>query len=231
MGKGRKLHTECLDVHSPSFQIANIVATPPSTRKFSAQTMQTIEKPFDLRLWTVKEYHQMAASGIFHPEERVELIAGQIIKMSAKGTAHSSSVGRIDKLLQNLLAQLAWIRKEDPIQLDDASEPEPDIAVVRIDPLDYADHHPTPSEVYLMIEVADSSFKYDREIKGKVYAQSGIADYWVLDVNDRKLHVFREPSSEGYQSEVIFSEDASCSPLQFPTSAIALQDILPRAIV
>lgn len=193
--------------------------------------MQTTQAPFTLRLWTVKEYHQMAAAGIFHPEERVELIAGQIIRMSAKGTAHTAAVGRIDKLLQNRLGEQAWIRKEDPIQLDDFSEPEPDIAVVRIDPLDYADHHPTTSEVYLIIEVAGSSFKYDCETKGKGYAQSGIADYWVLDVNNRKLHVFREPNQEGYQSEVILLEDASVSPLQFPTLAIALANILPPVIV
>ena len=195
------------------------------------QTMQTTEAPFTLRLWTVEEYHQMAKAGIFHPEERVELIAGQIIRMSAKGTAHTAAVRRTAKVLRHLLFNQAEVYTQDPIQLNDFSEPEPDIAVVRIDPLDYADHHPTPSDVYLIIEVADSSFKYDRETKGKAYAQSGIVDYWVLDVNNRKLHVFREPTQEGYQSEVIFSEDASVSPLQFSELEIALQDILPPAIV
>lgn len=192
--------------------------------------MQTTEAPFTVRLWTVQEYHQMAEAGIFHPEERVELIAGQIIRMSAKGTAHTAAVRRTAKILRNLLANQAEVYTQDPIQLDDFSEPEPDIAVVRIDPLDYADHHPTPSEVYLIIEVADSSFKYDRETKGKAYAKSGIADYWVLDLNERKLHVFREPTPEGYQSEVILSEEASLSPLQFPTFVIALQDMLPLAL-
>ena len=193
--------------------------------------MQTTEAPFTLRLWTVEEYHQMAEAGIFHPEERVELIAGQIIRMLAKGTAHGSAVGRTDKLLQNRLGEQAWIRIEQPVVLDDFSEPEPDVAVVRLDPLDYADHHPTPSEVYLIIEVADSSLKYDRETKAKAYAKSGIADYWVLDVIDRKLYRFREPTQEGYHSEVIVSEGASVSLLQFPDVAIALQDILPPLIV
>jgi Uma2 family endonuclease len=172
----------------------------------------------------------MAEAGIFHPEERVELIAGQIIRMSAKGTAHTAAVRRTAKIWRNLLENQAEVYTQDPIQLDDFSEPEPDIAVVRIDPLDYADHHRTPSEVYLIIEVADSSFKYDRETKAKAYAKSGIADYWVLDVIDRKLHVFREPTQEGYHSEVILCEDASVSPLQFPEEAIALQDILPPVI-
>jgi Uma2 family endonuclease len=193
--------------------------------------MHTTETPFTLRLWTVEDYHQMAAAGIFHPEERVELIAGQIIRMSAKGTAHTAAVRRTANVLRNLLFNQAEVYTQDPIQLNDFSEPEPDVAVVRLDPLDYADHHPTPSEVYLIIEVADSSFKYDRETKAKVYAKSGIADYWVLDVIDRKLHVFREPTQEGYQTEVIFSEEARVSPLQFPDVAITLQDMLPPLIV
>lgn len=194
--------------------------------------MQTTETPlFTLRLWTVKEYHQMAEAGIFHPEERVELVAGQIIRKSAKGTAPTAAVRRISRILRNRLENQAEVYTQDPIQLDDFSEPEPDIAVVRINPLDYAAHHPTSSEVYLIIEVADSSLKYDCETKAKAYAKSGIADYWVLDVNERNLHVFREPTQEGYQSEVIFLEDASLSPLQFPQEVIALQDMLPPLIV
>ncbi|MBE9036390.1 Uma2 family endonuclease [aff. Roholtiella sp. LEGE 12411] len=192
--------------------------------------MQTQATPFTLRQWTVAEYQKMAAAGIFHPEERVELIAGQIIRMSAKGTAHTSAVGRTAKVLRHLLENRADIRTQDPIQLDNFSEPEPDIAVVKIDPLDYADHHPTTSELFLIIEVADSSFKYDRETKGKVYAQSKIRDYWVLDVINRKLHVFREPTQEGYDSEVIFTEDTIVSSLQFPGIAIAIAQILPPVI-
>jgi len=209
---------------------AIIPETPSVLDEFRIPAMLPTEAPFTLRLWKVQEYHQIAEAGIFHPEERVELIAGQIIRMIAKGTAHTATVGRIDKLLQNRLGEQAWIRIEQPVVLDDFSEPEPDVAVVRIDPLDYAAHHPTPSEVYLIIEVADSSFKYDRETKAKAYAKSSIADYWLLDVNERNLHIFREPTQEGYQSEVIFSERAIVSPLQFPTLEIALQDILPPVI-
>jgi Uma2 family endonuclease len=146
--------------------------------------------------------------------------------MSAKGTAHTSALGRTDRLLQSLFANLAWVRMQDPIALDDNSEPEPDIAVVRIEPFDYATHHPTPSEVYLIIEVADSSLTFDREIKAKIYARSGIADYWVLNVGDRQLHVFREPTENGYQSEVILAETASISQSEFPAFNIAIQAML-----
>lgn len=192
--------------------------------------MLITEAPFTLRQWTAKEYQKLGEMGFFHPEERVELISGNIIRMSAKGTAHTSATRRTATLLRALLENLAAVYTQDPIALDDNSQPEPDIAVVRIDPLDYATHHPTPSEVYLIIEVADSSLAYDREIKAKIYARSGIADYWVLNVNDRQLHVFREPADDGYQSEVILGENASISPLQFPAFNIAIGEMLPPII-
>ncbi len=192
--------------------------------------MLITEASFTLRKWTVKEYQKLGEMGFFHPEERVELILGNIIRMSAKGTAHTSATRRTATLLRDLLENQAAVYTQDPIALDDNSEPEPDIALVRIDPLDYATHHPTPSEVYLIIEVADTSLTFDREIKAKAYARSGITDYWVLNVNERQLHVFREPADDGYQSEVILGETASISPLQFPTVNIAIQAMLPPII-
>ncbi|WP_370589556.1 Uma2 family endonuclease [Tychonema sp. LEGE 07203] len=195
------------------------------------EAMLITEAPFTLRKWTVKEYQKLGKIGFFHPEERVELISGNILKMSAKGTAHTSATRRTSTLLRELLENLAAVYTQDPIALDDSSQPEPDIAVVVIDPLDYATHHPTPSEVYLIIEVADSSLAYDREIKAKIYARSGIADYWILNVNERQLHVFREPTEDGYQSEIVLGESASISPLQFPAFNIAIQQILPPIIL
>ncbi len=180
----------------------------------------------DVRLFTVKEYHQMAESGILNPEERVELLAGQILKMAAKGTAHESSITRTELLLRVLLGREVLLRLQSPVQLDDFSEPEPDIAVVRFDPLYYEDHHPNPSEIYLIIEVADTTLSKDCGIKARIYAQSGIADYWVLDVNNRQLHVFREPSENGYQSELILSDSRRVSPLAFPEVTIAVGEML-----
>ncbi|MEI3648856.1 MAG: Uma2 family endonuclease [Dolichospermum lemmermannii FEM_B0920] len=189
--------------------------------------MQTTESPLQLRLWTVDEYHRMAEAGIFEPSERVELLEGKIIWMIAKGTAHSSAVGRTNKLLQNRLGNHAWIAVQDPVKLNERSEPEPDIAVVKIDPLDYADHHPTPAEVYLIIEVADSSLKLDTEIKAKAYSQAGIKDYWVLDVVKRELIVFRNPTTEGYQNQEIITEHQNISPLDFPDLEIVVSQMLP----
>ncbi|MGB3654948.1 MAG: Uma2 family endonuclease [Rivularia sp. (in: cyanobacteria)] len=183
-----------------------------------------------LRLWTVEEYHRMAEAGIFDEDERVELLEGKIICKDKIGTAHRSAVGRIDYLLKNLLENQAWVSIQDPIQLDDYSEPEPDIAVVKIDSLDYADHHPIPDEVYLVIEVADTTFKKDCETKGKAYAAAGIVDYWVLDVINRQLHVFRQPSENGYKSEVVLRENESISPLSFPDLSINILEMLPPVV-
>jgi Uma2 family endonuclease len=192
--------------------------------------MQTTEKTLNLRLWTVAEYHRMAEAGILEHGERVELLEGKIIWMSAKGTAHTCAVGRIDRIFQNALKNRAWVSIQDPITLNDRSEPEPDISVVKIDPLDYADHHPTPREVYLIIEVADSSLKFDCETKGKAYSEAGISDYWVLDVVKRQLYVFREPTSQGYQSQVVLDADAAISPLAFPDFQIQIQQMLPPLV-
>jgi Uma2 family endonuclease len=175
---------------------------------------------------SVQDYHQMAESGILRPDERVELLAGQIIKMAAKGTAHRAAVSRINHLLESRLGDRVLICLQDPIQLDDYSEPEPDIAVVCPDPLYYEDHHPTPAEVFLLIEVADTSLKFDCEVKASAYSRSGITEYWVLDVNDRKLHVYRSPSDKGYQSETILAEALTIAPLAFPECMITVQDLL-----
>ena len=179
-----------------------------------------------LRQISAQDYHHMAESGILRPDERVELLEGQIIKMAAKGTAHSAAVSRSEHLLRERLGSRVLLRFQDPIRLNDYSEPEPDVAVVRPDPRYYEDHHPTPTEIFLLIEVADTSLKFDCETKAPAYARSGIVEYWVLDVNDRKLHVYRSPSANGYQSETILAEALTIEPLAFPECVIAVKELL-----
>lgn len=183
----------------------------------------------DVRLWTVRDYHRMVEAGILHPDERVELIAGQIIRMSPKGTAHEAAITRLERMLRRQLGDRVIIRLQSPIQLNDHSEPEPDVAVVQADPLDYEDHHPTPPEIYLLIEVADSSFKFDCETKAQLYARSGVVDYWVLDVNDRQLHVFRNFDQTGYQSHEILGETESLIPLSFSDVSVSVAEMFGRA--
>jgi Uma2 family endonuclease len=185
-------------------------------------------EPAVLKYWTVNEYRQMSDVGILNADTRTELIAGQILVMAAKGTPHVLGLRllavSLDKLLTN---QPFFISTQDPIQLNDFSEPEPDLAIVRGTLLDYADRHPEPKDLALVVEVADSTLKYDCDVKDKLYAQSGIEDYWVLDVKNRNLHVFRNPTSTGYTSHLILTPPNSISPLSFLNQSVSLLDILP----
>jgi Uma2 family endonuclease len=189
-------------------------------------TPLTLE-PASLKRWTVRDYHQMSETGLLDPHERTELIAGQITLMVAKGTSHVTSLYLLVNTLRDKLGNSVLIRTQDPIQLDDLSEPEPDLAIVRGTVLDYATQHPHPSDIYLIIEVADRTLKYDCETKDKLYALAGISDYWVLDVKNRQLHIFRDPTPTGYTSHLILAEPNRAVPLAFPDCEMILASILP----
>jgi Uma2 family endonuclease len=180
----------------------------------------------EIRLLTVDDYHRMIEAAVFAPEEHLELLAGQLVNMMPKGKIHTAAVKRAERLLDHLLGELVLIRLQDPIELRDYSEPEPDIAVVALDPQFYEDHHPQPSEIYLLIEVADSSLKRDCETKAQIYAQSGIEDYWALDVRNRQLHIFRTPTTNGYVQHRILSDAESIALLAFPHVTILVADML-----
>lgn len=180
-----------------------------------------------VRLWNVDEYHRMLHAGIIAPDERVELIAGQVIPMSAKNPPHAATTLCASDYLKQLLADVALVRVQDPVQLNQYSEPEPDIAIVRIEPRKYIDHHPAPDEVFLLIEVADTTLETDRRQKAPLYAQAGISEYWILDVNKFQVYVFREPSGETYTQELILGENATLSLVAFPEIDIQISQLFP----
>lgn len=180
-----------------------------------------------VRLWTQDEYHRMTEAGILDPDERVELLEGQIIAMSAKNPPHSATNLCAADYLRNLLTGKALIRIQDPVDLNVYSEPEPDIAVVQIDPRRYVDHHPTPAEIFLLVEIADTTLERDRTSKAAAYAKAGIADYWILDVNTRQVRVFREIVAEAYQRETILNEEATLCMLAFPELEVQIDQLFP----
>lgn len=170
----------------------------------------------------------MSEVGLLDPNERTELIAGHITLMSAKGTPHVLALRLLSRALDERLAgQPVFVSTQDPIQLDDFSEPEPDLAILRGAALDYANHHPRPSDVFLVVEVADSTLRQDCEIKDKLYAQAGITEYWVLDLKNRQLHIFRNPTPTSYTSHLILTEPNEVSPLAFPNLTLTLTALLP----
>lgn len=183
----------------------------------------------NLKSWTVHDYHLMSDLGILDPTERTELIAGQITLMVAKGTPHVITLQLFGSELLSQLGTESLIRTQDPIHLDDSSEPEPDLVIVQGKILDYVDRHPQPADIHLLVEVADSTLSYDCQIKDKVYAKAGIQDYWVIDLKNRQVHIFRNPQSTGYASHLMLDESQTVSPLAFPAVIISISSILlPR---
>lgn len=180
-----------------------------------------------VRLWTVEEYHRMIEAGILTPSDRVELLQGQIVRMSPQLPPHASTTQRTVRYLDRLLAERAYIRMQLPVMLQPNSEPEPDIAIVRFDAKEYSDRHPTPNDIFWLIEVADTSLKDDRTIKATLYANAGILDYWVLNVNTRQVHVFREPGEDGYAQEAVWDEANLLSAIAFPDIPITLSQLFP----
>ncbi len=179
------------------------------------------------RLWSVDEYHRMIQTGILGPEERVELIEGQIVEMSPQLPPHATATGCASEYLKELLGIRVTIRLQVPVTLRPKSEPEPDIALVQPTHRRYRDHHPAPSEIFLIIEVADTTLKSDRQTKARMYAKANIADYWIIDVKNRCLFVLRSPGQETYLQETVLAPDGYVTPLAFPDISVSVEELLP----
>ena len=181
--------------------------------------------PTKAKLWTVDDYHRMVETGVLTGSDRVELLEGQVIEMNPQLPPHAATTQRAFRYLDRLLEPVAYVRMQLPVTLKPKSEPEPDIAVVRIDANEYGDRHPTPDNIFLIIEVADSTLLGDRQQKALLYAKAGIADYWILDVNAKQVYVFREPTPEGYQQETIVAANTMLAPVTFPDITIPLNQL------
>jgi Uma2 family endonuclease len=147
--------------------------------------------------FTVEEFHRMAQTGILAPDDRVELVNGEIVEMTPMGPRHASRTRAIERWLERLVGNEAVVSMQLPINLGFA-EPYPDLSVARWRDDLYAEAHPTPAEVLLLVEVADSTVLYDRNVKSGMYAQAGIAEYWVVDLPRDVVAVFRSPQEKGY---------------------------------
>jgi Uma2 family endonuclease len=180
------------------------------------------------RLFSVKEYYDMTEVGILKPDEKTELIEGEVVLMAAKDPPHVTSTKLIVSCFEELFKGKALVRSQDPIRLLPKSEPEPDVALVKgTDPRQYADQHPTARETFLIVEVADATLSQDLGKKATMYARSKILDYWVVDVNSQKFFVHRHPTQGKYPIiEVLTVEDA-IAPLAFPDITIAIREFFP----
>lgn len=156
------------------------------------------------RLLTVAEYHKMAEVGILDPDDRIELIKGEIIKMSPLNSPHTSHVKRLNALMFRLLGDRVTISVQDPITIEDHSEPEPDVALLAFSEDFYAERHPRPEDVLLLIEVADSTVAKDQQLKLPLYAEAGIKAYWIVNLVDKQLEVYLNPEGKNYTIKKIY---------------------------
>jgi len=182
------------------------------------------------RRFTVDEYYRMAETGILTPDERVELLNGEIYEMAAMGSRHAGRVSFLSRWLNARLAARAIVRVQLPIHLSAGSEPEPDLAVVllRKDDPDYDRAHPTPDEVRLVIEIADSSLAYDRDLKLPRYAEAGIPEVWIVDLLSNRVLVYREPEGANYRSVETVGRDGTLAPTAFADLHLPVAELLPE---
>ena len=179
------------------------------------------------RKFTVAEYYRMAEEGILHPTERVELIDGVIFVMAPIGMPHAVGVRRMEQALHQALGSAAIISVQNPLRLDDYSDPEPDIAVLRLREDEYLNSHPGSEDTLLVMEVADSSLAFDREVKSRRYAAAGIPEMWVMNLPGDCIDRLDLPMPAGYGRHTVFRRGETLRPAALPGLELAVNDLLP----
>ena len=182
------------------------------------------------RRWTTAEYYRMGELGLFD-DERVELLDGEIWTLPPQGTPHFSAVEAAAEILLDAFGSGFTVRRHGPITLEDGTEPEPDVVIVPGSRRAYANHHPIPAEIRLLIEVSDATLRKDRGKKRNNYARAGIADYWIINLVDRQLEVYRDPapipSGHAYKTLLTLFDGDTLAPLFAPSALIAVGDLFP----
>lgn len=157
--------------------------------------------------WTIEQYHRLAEANILTDDDKTELLDGQIIYMSPIEKLHAAAVRRLDKLLQKTVGDAFLISTQNPISIFfNDSEPQPDLVLLKPKADFYASNHPAPDDIYLVIEVADSTLDKDRALKIPIYAKAGIQECWLINLIDQNIEVYTEPSPKGYRNMQIRQE-------------------------
>jgi Uma2 family endonuclease len=183
-----------------------------------------------LRLWTREEFYRMAELGLFDGQ-RAELIEGEVMVLSPQNWPHASTVDQVAEALRLALPAGFWVRAQLPLSLGMSSDPEPDVSVVPGRRSNYSGH---PTSAVLIVEVSDTSLDYDRTRKASLYARAGIRDYWVVNLVDRQVEVYRDPAPDpsqpyghGYANSTTLAPPAAVSPLAAPAVSLPVADLLP----
>ena len=178
------------------------------------------------RLFTVDDYYRMAAAGILRDDDRVELIEGEIIQMPPIGSPHASVVDNLVALFTaQVPAREVRVRIQNPVRLDDRSEPVPDLALLRFRADRYRSGHPTPTDVLLLVEVSETTLAYDRGIKVPLYASAGIPEVWIANIADEVIEIYRDPDEGAYRSQTQARKGEVVSPALVPDLALPVAEI------
>ncbi|MDH3292605.1 MAG: Uma2 family endonuclease [Gemmatimonadota bacterium] len=180
-----------------------------------------LEGPF-----TVADYHRLAELGILHEDDRVELLNGQVIVMGPIGPRHAGCVDALNRLLSRLVGDFGIVRVRNPVVLGHRAEPEPDLAILRPRADWYRGSHPRPNDVLLVVEVADTSLEYDRDVKLPLYAAASIPEVWLVDLDGERIEAYRAPGSEGYGDLVTASRGETLSALHLAGLTLGVDEIL-----
>ena len=191
-----------------------------------------MEYPVRTRQWTRAEYDRLIEIGVFQAGDPVELVGGELIVAEPQSGPHYTAISLIEDALRSVFGSAWQIRTQAPLALDERSEPEPDVAVAQGTPRTYVRDH--PARPVLVVEVAVTSLALDREHKGSLYARAGLEDYWILNLVDRVLEVYRQPISDAaapfgwrYGSRQTVDAESAVAPLARPTAAVRVADLLP----
>jgi Uma2 family endonuclease len=178
--------------------------------------------------FSVKEYYRMAETGVLKPDAPVELLDGEIMDMSPIDPFHGGVVTCLNAIL-TVAGQGRWVTAvQNPVHLSDHSEPQPDLLLLKPSSDGYRKRHPQPEDVYLLIEVSDTSLATDRDDKLPAYGRAGIAEVWIVNLNEETIEVYREPHFTGYASTSLLRAGEKAAPRAFPDAAVDVAELLKR---
>jgi len=182
--------------------------------------------PISRYYFTVAEFERMGEAGVFTKDARLELIEGEIIEMSPISSRHAACVNFLSRLLNRTVGDIALVSTQNPIRLDDFSEPEPDIALLRLRDDFYRNAHPTPADVLLIIEVADTTLAYDRQVKAPLYAKAGVGEVWIINLMEEQIETYAGLAEGTYQTTVNFRRGEEARAHTITNLAVSVADVL-----
>lgn len=181
-------------------------------------------------VFTIDEWHEMGTLDAFGEDARIELLDGEVFDMSPIGPRHSACLNRLNRLLVLELGDDGLVSPGNPVELDDRSEPQPDLAVLRFRNDGYEAFHPTPEDVLLLIEISDSSLPFDRGRKAAAYARTGVGEYWIVDLKADEVTVMRAPDPAGYRSIQPYRRGQTVTIEALPRIEVAVADVLAPVV-